>query len=37
MRVNADRRGFFKGGEYFSSVYMKTSDQDKTGFGKSKK
>lgn len=41
MRLNADTRvflGFFlKGGEYFSSVYMKTSDQDKTGFGKSKK
>lgn len=41
MRLNADRRVFLgvflKGGEYFSSVYMKTSDQDKTGFGKSKK
>lgn len=41
MRLNADRRVFLgvflKGGEYFSSVYMKTSDQDKTAFGKSKK
>lgn len=27
--------GVLKGGEYVSSVYMKTSD--KTGFGKSKK